>query len=82
MGDAVRERLAEYAHEAWAGWMEYLFEKSTEVGDGCVEIPQWAVERWTRQWSTSYEDLPEEEKESDRAEADRMISIFESGEKA
>ena len=32
--------------------------------------------RWRRQMRTKYEDLPEEEKKSDREEADKMIAIF------
>lgn len=71
----LREELAEYAHDAWSGWMRYLFEKSTKNDDGTVTIPSWAVERWTRQMNTPYDELPEEEKESDRAEADRMLEI-------
>lgn len=73
---SVRECLSEYAHEAWSGWMKYMFEKATMNTDGTVTIPKWAVDRWTRQMNLSYVDLPEEEKESDRAEADRMLSIF------
>ena len=74
MGDA-REQLAEYAHKAWSGWMAYLFEKSEQNSDGTVTIPAWAVERWRRQSITPYSALPESEKESDRAEADRMLAI-------
>lgn len=78
---SVREKLAEYAHTAWSGWMVYLFEKCEGGGtvDGVepipVVIPGWAVERWQRQMNTPYADLPENEKESDRAEADRMLAI-------
>lgn len=71
----LREELADYAHEAWSGWMKYLFEKSVEEPDGTVTIPAWAVKRWRRQATTIYKDLPEEEKESDREEADRMLEI-------
>ena len=71
-----REQLADYAHEAWAGWMVYLFEKSIHNEDGTVTIPKWAVDRWKRQTITKYLDLPEEEKESDRNEADKMISLL------
>lgn len=71
----IREQLADYAHDAWAGWMAYLFEKSTRNSDGTVTLPAWAVERWTRQMGTDYADLPEQEKESDRAEADKMLAI-------
>lgn len=71
----VREKLASYAHRAWSGWMDYLFEKSTLNPDGTVTIPAWAVERWKRQAKTSYADLPEREKDTDRKEADIMLRI-------
>jgi uncharacterized membrane protein YvbJ len=72
----MKEDLANYAHDAWAGWMRYLFEKSTENTDGTVTIPKWAVDRWKRQMITPYIELPEEEKQSDREEADIMMEIF------
>jgi hypothetical protein len=39
-------------------------------------MPIWAVERWKRQMETPYTDLSEGEKESDRAEADKMLEIL------
>lgn len=72
----TRERLAEYAHDAWARWMRHLFEKSTQVKGGAVTIPIWAADRWKRQMDTEYDDLPEKEKESDRHEAGKMIAIM------
>ena len=72
----LREELAEYAHTAWSGWMEYLFKQCIIKENGEVIIPQWAVERWNRQMNTSYEDLTEKEKDSDRKEADKMLTIF------
>ena len=74
--NTTREKLADYAHEAWSGWMKYLFEKSTKNDDGTITIPKWAVDRWTMQVNTKYQDLPENMKKSDREEADKMISIF------
>lgn len=79
-GAGQREALAEYAHEAWSGWMKYMFEKMTEGStdgrvDGTFIMPEWAVLRWSRQMNTSYADLSQEEKESDRFEADRMLAI-------
>lgn len=70
-----REKLAEYAHTAWSAWMKYLFGKSKTTEHGAVEIPAWAVERWQRQMNTPYDQLSEAEKESDRAEADKMLSL-------
>jgi len=78
-----REQLADYAHEAWAGWMRYMFEKAIPYKPGDVQaetgaliIPKWAVDRWTSQMGKSYAELPEEMKESDRHEADRMIALM------
>ena len=73
----MREKLAEYAHNAWSGWMKYLFEKSVQNADGTVTIPTWAVIRWRRQMNTQYEALPEGDKELDRLEADKMLAILE-----
>ena len=72
-----REQLAAVAHEQWAGWMKYLFEKSKDGDDGCVEIPAEFVARWKRQMNTPYDDLPESEKESDRAEAEKVLRVIE-----
>lgn len=73
--DDRRELLADLAHRQWSGWMEYLFAKSQANQDGTVTIPAWAVERWKRQIATPYADLEEGEQESDRAEADRVLTI-------
>lgn len=70
------EQLAAYAHEAWAGWMLYLFKKSMRNSDGSVTIPSGLVERWDRQVATPYDALPENEKDSDRQEAIKMMRIF------
>ena len=76
-----KEALAEYAHDAWSGWMRYLFAKSTHNEDGTVTIPAWAAERWKRQSSTPYKDLSDREKDSDRHEAARMLAIHSIAER-
>lgn len=73
----LREALAAYAHEAWGKWMEYLFSKCERDIYGKVVIPDWAIKRWTRQMVTRYAELPDDEKKSDRAEADKMLAIVE-----
>lgn len=75
--ESLRERLAAYAHDAWSRWMEYLFDQCDPMEMEDRAIPRQDVTRWERQRSTSYEDLPEEEKASDRAEADRILAILE-----
>jgi hypothetical protein len=72
----LREKLAEYAHEAWSRWMRYIFSKSTVNNDGSVTIPASLVNRWTRQMDTDYHMLPNSEQQSDIQEADRMLDII------
>lgn len=72
----TREALADYAHKAWAGWMEYMFSKSVRTIAGSIVIPPDLVERWERQCATAYEALPSHEQHSDREEADRMLAII------
>jgi len=76
MPSEKEERLADYAHNAWAGWMKYMFSKSTTNDDGSVTIPASFVERWKRQMNTPYIRLPESEKESDKEEAEKMLNII------
>jgi hypothetical protein len=71
-----REELAAYAHDAWSGWMDYIFSKGIFHDDGTWTMPAWAAERWRRQAATSYKELPETEKEADRVEANEILSIL------
>jgi len=70
--------LADYAHEAWAGWMMHLFEKSQANTDGTVTIPKNLVDRWHRQAHTLYSDLPENEQLSDVDEAVKILNTIRS----
>lgn len=65
------ELLAAHCHEQWSGWMKYLFGKM----EGHT-IPGWAWERWQRQAFSTYAELPEDEKESDRKEARRTLEVM------
>lgn len=68
-----REIFAASAHEQWSGWMQYLFSKGEFMDiDGTWVMPEQFVQQWMRQMNTSYEDLPESEKES------RAALIFET----
>ena len=77
MGETLnlKEELAALCHDQWSGWMRYLFSKATPLPDGGVYLPSWAVERWQRQMETDYLDLTEQERESDRTEADRFLAL-------
>ena len=80
MNNKLREKLAAYAHEAWSGWMRYMFKKCKfigylERGNVRIEMPTELYERWTYQMNTPYAELPEDMKLSDCDEADKMITI-------
>ncbi len=77
--ETMREKLANLCHEQWSGWMGYLFGKGTFNDDGTWTMPAWAVERWRRQAETPYAELSAEEKDNDRAEADRFIALIKGG---
>lgn len=77
-----REMFAASAHEQWSGWMQYLFSKGEFMDiDGTWVMPEQFVQQWMRQMNTSYEDLPESEKESGRVEADKMMAIKDANPK-
>ena len=76
----LREKLAELCHSQWNDWMVYLFSKGKFNNDGTWTMPVWAVDRWTRQMRTLYADLPTEEKDTDRKEADKFLEIFKQKE--
>lgn len=76
MSDDLREQIAALAHAQWSGWMVYLFGLSHSNGDGTITIPAIHVARWQGQIATPYAELSEREKDSDRVEADRILTII------
>lgn len=80
----LRERLAAYAHDTWAYWMRYMFfqgeTRQTKNGEGGIDrrwtMPMDKFHRWQRQMNTEYADLTEDEKESDRRQADRILALL------
>lgn len=76
MKEEIIEKLAEYAHKTWSGWIEYMFNKCSIGKDFTLIIPIWAVERWKKQAQTIYDDLSKSEKESDRHEAREILNII------
>jgi hypothetical protein len=71
------ELLAAQSHASWSHWMTYLFSVSEKQPDGSVRIPAHLVERWERQRNTEYTQLTEQEKQSDRNQAELFIPIIE-----
>lgn len=73
----LHHKLADYAHRAWSGWMEYLFGKCIALDDGSVVIPKHFVDRWERQIRTDYYDLSQREQNSDLKEARAIIEVLD-----
>ncbi len=72
----LREKVSEIQHEIWSNWMIHLFSVSTYNDDGSYTIPIEKVKHWKRQISTPYKELAENEKDSDREQADKVLSII------
>lgn len=71
----IVEELAAYAHDAWAGWMKYLFGKSQHNEDGSVTIPAGYAKNLEILMDLPYRDMAEASKESDRVEAHKILKI-------
>ena len=75
--EEIREMLAAQEHERWSRWMKYLFSKCYGL-DKAMVIPAESVEHWQRQIDTPYAKMSEEEKDSDRKEADNTLRLIEA----
>ena len=72
----MREKLASLQHDIWSHWMAHLFACCEPTEDMGMIIPQDKVERWARQMNTLYSGLSEDEKKSDRDQADKIIKLI------
>lgn len=79
--DDLLEAFAKATHDQWSHWMNHMFTKCREGGDGSLVISNELVNRWARQASTEYECLPEKEKASDRVQAMRYLYVVSRMEK-
>jgi hypothetical protein len=76
--EALVEVLAAVEHERWSHWQRYVHEMGEALPNGALLLPAKLVSRWERQISTRYEDLSEDEKESDREQVRRYLPIISS----
>jgi len=75
----VLERVADLCHRQWSGWMFYMFAQGKMNEEGEWVMPAEFVRRWNRQAKTSYENLSEAERDSDRKEAIKFLNEFYNG---
>ena len=73
----VFEKLADIEHQRWAGWQKYLHSKCTK-DRGSLTIPAGYVFHLERLIKTSYDNLTEKEKESDRDEVRKYWPLIKS----
>lgn len=65
----TRDQLAAFTHEVWANWMKHLIPKIVNR-----KVENSDIERWGKQIITPFEDLSEEEKESDRKVVEKVLN--------
>jgi hypothetical protein len=84
------EMLADQEHESWANWTRWMLgemEKEakeravSEVGQGWMRFTDQlhkltCVQRWSRQMNTTYPELSEKEKESDRKVVREKLGLY------
>ncbi len=70
------EALADKEHDSWSHWQAYLFSRCDKATDGSLIIPAALVKRWQRQIATPYEELTEQEKQSDRNEVAQILPLI------
>jgi hypothetical protein len=74
MKDNFQDSLAEIEHERWSDWQAWCHKILRE---NCPSPELEAVlERWDRQIATTYKDLTESEKQSDRDQVNRYLPLF------
>ena len=72
------EKLAALEHERWAGWMRYLFSFCEFWLSPETPEVRRALIRWLRQAATKYNHMPPDERESDRVEARKTLSVIQT----
>lgn len=70
------EILSDQEHKRWASWQKYVHEKCIKNEDGSLTIPKESVLWWEEEIKTSYNNLNEKQKESDRNEVRPVIDLI------
>lgn len=70
------EALAGLEHARWSHWQNYLHSRCQRLPDGSLVLPPDLVSRWDRQIELGYEELSDEEKESDREQVRKALPLI------
>ena len=74
--DGLVEELSTIEHERWSHWQRYLHNKGLRQPDGSLVLPVDLVEHWDKQMNTRYENLSDDEKESDREQVRKYLPLI------
>jgi len=84
----LEEQLAALFHRVWTHWMKFMCSRAArrrakgvwtlpEPRPVVFELLYEDVARWERQMETSYEELSEDEKDSDRHQAHKVMKVLD-----
>ena len=71
--DSLIEKLATIEHRRWAHWQQYVHSKGQMQPDGSLLLPAHLISQWERQIVTPYDELSDDEQESDREQVRRYL---------
>lgn len=74
--EGLLEELAAIEHDRWSHWQRYLHGKAIKQSDGSLLIPPDLVTRWEDQINRRYDDLSEQERESDREQVRKYLPVI------
>ena len=74
--EGLVEELAAIEHDRWSHWQRYMHGKATQQSDGSLLIPPDLVTRWEDQINRRYDDLSEQERESDREQVRKYLPVI------
>ena len=74
--ETLVEHLAAIEHERWAHWQRHVHDNGKRQPDGSLVIPAELVRQWDRQIASSYAELTEAEKISDRDQVRRYLAYI------
>jgi len=72
------EQLAAVEHERWSHWQRYVHSKCIRQPDGSLLLPADLVARWEEQIGTTYAELSDQERESDREQVRKYLPLIAS----
>ena len=70
------EKLAQLEHERWSHWQRYLHSRGTLQRDGSLLLSARDVQNWDREINTSYAELSDQQKESDREQVRKYLPLI------